>query len=370
MRVVIAPDSFGATMTAWQAAQAMAEGWTRRAPSDQLVLRPLSDGGPGFVEILHAALGGTWHPARVTGPLGAPVDTRWLECAGTGFVESAQACGLSLVPDDQLRPAAATTRGVGELLRAVHRHGLRRAVVGLGGSATTDGGAGLLAALGVVALDAAGVPLADGGLALASAASLRGEPELAGLELVAATDVDNPLLGQDGAAAVFGPQKGADPAMVAALDAALGRWADVLAAATGKDLRDLPGAGAAGGMGVALFALGAVREPGAALVRRLTGLDAELDTAHLVVTGEGSFDRQSLRGKVVTTVADGAARRGVPCLVLAGQVAVGRREAAAAGVDAAYAVAEHAGSLQACFADPRGTLAALAEHVAGQWRSR
>lgn len=411
MRVVIAPDSFGSTMTAEQAARAIATGWARRAPGDELVSRPMSDGGPGFVDVLHAALGGTLHLVSVTGPLGAPVDVQWLEHDGTGYVESAQACGLTLVPDDRLAPGTATTRGVGELLRAVHDHGLRRAVVGLGGSATTDGGAGLLAALGVPPLDATGTPLPDGGLALAgataagtsaasataanrpltdkpcadrpptdglvasdgTAASTGGLADrlgLGGMELVAATDVDSPLLGPHGAAAVFGPQKGADPAMVAALDAALTTWADVLAAATGCDVRDHPGAGAAGGLGAALLAMGAVREPGAAMVRRLTGLDADLDAAQLVITGEGRFDWQSLRGKVVTAVADGAVQRGVPCLVLAGQVGVGRREAAAMGVDAAYAVAEHAGSLDASFADPLGSLAALAEHVAGQWGTR
>ncbi len=368
MRVLIAPDGFGTTMTAEQAARAIADGWVRGAPRDELVVRPLSDGGPGFVDVLHAALGGTLHPVAVTGPLGEPVDAQWLELDGTGYVESAQACGLALVPDDRLDPGAATTRGVGELLVDVHASGLRRAVVGLGGSATTDGGAGLLAALGMVAVDAGGAPLPDGGLALTGVAKVHGDNR-APLQLVAATDVDSPLLGEHGAAAVFGPQKGADPATVAALDAALARWADALAVATGCDVRDRPGAGAAGGLGAALLAIGAVREPGAALVRTLTGLDADLDTVELAVTGEGRFDWQSLRGKVVTAVAAGAVERGLPCVVLAGQVAVGRREASAIGVDAAYAVAEHAGSLDAAFADPLGTLAALAEHVAGQWGS-
>lgn len=374
MRIVIAPDSFGTTMTAGQAAEAIAEGWARGAPADEPVVRPLSDGGPGFVDVLHAALGGTLHLVSVTGPLGERVDAQWLEHDGTGYLESAQACGLALVPDDRLDPGAATTRGVGELLCAVRAAGLRRAVVGLGGSATTDGGAGLLAALGAGPVDAAGRPLPDGGLALADCAGLTGGPT-AGLDLVAATDVDVPLLGPQGAAAVFGPQKGADPPTVRALDAALTHWADVLAVATGRDVRAEPGAGAAGGLGAALLALGAAREPGAALVRRLTGLDAVLDGVALggpalVVTGEGSFDWQSLRGKVVTAVAAGAQERGLPCVLLAGQVSVGRREAAAVGVDAAYSVAEHAGSADASFADPLGTLASLAESVAGQWGSR
>jgi glycerate 2-kinase len=367
VRVLIAPDGFGGTMTARQAADAIATGWRRGAPADEPVVLPLSDGGPGFVDVLHAAIGGTLHAATVTGPLGRQVDVQWLECDGTGYVESAQACGLALVPDDARQPGAATTRGVGELLCAVRDSGVRRAVVGLGGTATTDGGAGLLAALGAVPLDADGTPLPDGGLALARCARLSGAPPCGGMELVVATDVDNPLLGEHGAAAVFGPQKGADPPTVRALDAALTRWAGMLAETTGRDVRDEPGAGAAGGMGAALLALGGVRESGAGLVRRVTGLDAAMDGAGLAVTGEGRFDWQSLRGKVVTAVAAAAAERGLPCVLLAGQVAVGRREAAAIGVDAAYAVAEHAGSLEAAFADPMGTLAALAEHVATQW---
>ena len=374
VRVLIAPDGFGGTMAAGQAADAIATGWRRGAPADEPSVLPLSDGGPGFVDVLHAALGGILHDRRVTGPLGEPVDVQWLEHAGTAYVESAQACGLALVPDGVRRPGEATTRGVGEMLRAVLASGVRRAVIGLGGTASTDGGAGLLAALGAVPLDGDGRPLPDGGLALADCHRLSTWPPglgggiaLDGIELVAATDVDSPLLGPDGAAAVFGPQKGADPATVRGLDAALTRWAGVLAATSGRDVRAEPGAGAAGGMGAALLALGAVRESGAGLVRRVTGLDEAMDGAGLAVTGEGRFDWQSLRGKVVTAVAAAAVQHGVPCVLLAGQVAVGRREAAAIGVDAAYAVAEHTGSLDAAFADPAGTLAGLAEHVARQW---
>jgi glycerate kinase len=191
-----------------------------------------------------------------------------------------------------------------------------------------------------------------------------------GIALVAAADVDNPLLGQHGAAEVFGPQKGADNAEVTELDAALGRYAKVLAEATGWDADRLgaaPGGGAAGGLGAALLALGAERVSGAGLVRELSGLDAALDSADLVLTGEGSFDWQSLRGKLVTTVAEAASARGLPCLVLAGQVSVGHRQAASVGVQDAYSVAEHAGGTEASMADPAGTLAALATDLANQW---
>ncbi|MGI5132755.1 glycerate kinase [Pseudonocardia sp. CA-107938] len=370
MRVVVAPDSFGGTLSATEAAAAIADGWRRAAPADELELLPVADGGTGFVAVLHAVLGGTLHTLQVTGPMGAPVLAEWLQVDDVAYVESAAACGLHLVPRADRVPATAavvTSRGVGELLVDAVAAGVARIVVGLGGSATTDGGAGMLAALGARAVDASGRELPHGGGALAAAVRIDGRPELGGVRLVAAADVDNPLLGPHGAAAVFGPQKGADAAMVATLDAALARFADVLAATFPPDVRDEPGAGAAGGLGAALLALGAERVSGAGLVRELVGLDAALDRAGLAVTGEGSFDWQSLRGKLVTTVARGAADRGVPCIVLAGQVSVGRREAAAAGVEAAYGVADDAGGVEASLADPAGTLSALAERVAQRW---
>ncbi|MEU4764541.1 glycerate kinase [Actinosynnema sp. NPDC023794] len=334
MRVVIAPDCFGGTLTAREVAEAVAEGWRRTAPDDELHLRPLADGGPGFVDVLHAALGGTLRTTTVTGPLGAPVEARWLEHDGTAYVESAQACGLHLVPVDERARAAetATTRGVGELVNAAGDALVHTIVVGLGGSGTTDGGAGLRETVRAVTA-----------------------------RLVAAADVENPLLGPHGAARTFGPQKGASPEAVARLEARLAAM-DELA-----EVRDRPGAGAAGGLGAALVALGAEVASGAGMVRELTRLDEALDHADLAVTGEGSFDWQSLRGKLVTAVAGGAAERGVPCVVLAGQVTVGRREAAAAGVQESYAVAEHAGSVERSLADPHGTLADLAARVARQW---
>jgi glycerate kinase len=370
MRVVVAPDSFGGTLSATAAAEAIAQGWNRAAPDDEMRLLPLADGGTGFVEVLHTALGGTWHERDVTGPFGDPVAARWLQIGSTAYLESAAACGLHLVPRERRVPEVAktvTSRGVGELVRDARDAGVSEVVIGLGGSATTDGGAGMLAALGAVPVDEAGEPVGPGGAALVRCTRLSGKPDLGGMRLVAAADVDNPLLGEHGAAAVFGPQKGADAAAVTELDAALARFAGVLADALGVDVRDEAGAGAAGGLGAALLACGARRVSGAGLVRELVGLDAELDKAQLAVTGEGSFDWQSLRGKLITAVARGAADRGVPCIVLAGQVSVGRREAAAVGVDSAYGVADHAGGVEASMADPAGTLAALAEHVARTW---
>ncbi|MBW4721678.1 glycerate kinase family protein [Saccharothrix obliqua] len=334
MRVVIAPDCFGGTLTAREAAEAIAGGWRRTAPDDELLLRPLADGGPGFVDVLHAALGGEVHATAVTGPRGEPVTARWLEHDGTAYLESAQACGLHLVPEDE-RPATAetaTTRGVGELIRTAVDAGAHTVVVGLGGTATTDGGAGLREVL--TSVDVA---------------------------LVAAADVVNPLLGPHGAAAAFGPQKGASPEAVTRLEARLAGMAEL------DRVRDVPGAGAAGGLGAALLALGATTTSGAGLVRSLTALDAALDAADLAITGEGSFDWQSLRGKLVTAVAGAAAERGIPCLVVAGQVSVGRREAGAVGVQESYSVSEHAGSVAKSLDDPAGALAALAADVARQW---
>jgi glycerate kinase len=374
--VVIAPDSFGGTLSATEAAQAIVRGWRRAAPNDELYALPLADGGTGFLEALRAALGGEPRPLRVTGPLdGELVSAHWLRVGEVAYLEAAQACGLHLVPESRRTPAAAlaaTSRGVGELIAAAAMDpGITRVVVGLGGSACTDGGAGALAALGAAPLDETGAVLPDGGGSLARCAALAGRPRCpADSELVLAADVDNPLLGRHGAAEVFGPQKGADRAAVATLDAALARYVEVLADAAHRDARELassPGAGAAGGLGAALLALGGTRVSGAALVRKLSGLDAALATADLVLTGEGSFDWQSLRGKLITTVAESAAARGLPCLVLAGQVSVGRREAAAMGVRDAYSVAEHAGGVAASLADPAGTLAALAEDLASQW---
>jgi glycerate kinase len=359
MRVLVAPDCFGGTLTALEAAEAIATGWRRTAPADELLLRPLADGGPGFVEVLHGALGGALHEARVTGPLGQTVTAQWLAHDGTAYIESAQACGLHLT--DRRDPERSTTYGVGELIAAARSAGMRTAVVGLGGSGTTDGGAGMIRALGGHVTDDTGAPIGPGGTDLRRVDKVV-LPDV-DIALVAASDVENPLLGRHGAARTFGPQKGADDEAVERLEMGLTRWAEVL----GHDIQDRPGAGAAGGLGAGLLALGAEFTSGSALVRTLTRLDEALDQARLAITGEGSFDWQSLRGKLITAVAAGAAERGIPCLVLAGQVSVGRREAGAVGVEQSYAVAEHAGSVAAAMADPAGTLAALAAEVAGQW---
>ena len=369
VRILIAPDGFGGTLSPAQAADAIAEGWRSAAPGDELDLAPLSDGGPGLLGVLAAALpGAQLHPVEVEDPLARPVAAGVLLDGGTAYVESAAACGLHLLAPGELDPTRTTTYGVGQLVRTALDLGASRIVVGLGGSATNDGGAGLLAALGVQRTDAAGERLPPGCGALRDVAQLHGSPDprLAAVELVAATDVDSPLLGLLGASAVFGPQKGASREDVALLDGALTRWADVLEAHLAVSVRDRPGAGAAGGLGAALLALGARREPGIALVQRLVGLADRLARADLVLTGEGTFDFSSLSGKVVSGVAASAVAAAVPCLVLAAVVRVGRREAAAAGVEAAYSVSETVG-VERSLARPAEELAALAARVARQW---
>lgn len=409
MRVLICPDKFAGTLTAVEAAQAVADGWRTTAAADELICRPIADGGPGFVEVLHSSLGGELLPVTTTDPLGRPAAGAVLLVGEPGdvtaYVESAQACGLHLVDPAERDPKITSSYGLGALVQAAVAHGARRVVVGLGGSATNDGGAGLLAALGAVGLDAAGQPLAPGGAALTTCASLavgdhltmtatdteanpvaaQGNPEVAsathglpavagllppGVELIAATDVDNPLTGLHGASAVYGPQKGATPQDVTLLDAALANWAGVLERelpGCPAKLAELPGGGAAGGLGAALLALGGSVASGIDLVRELTGLDQVLEETDLVITGEGSFDHQSLRGKAISGLAGAARDLGIPCVVLAGRVTTGRREQGVAGVTEAYALVDHFGSVDLALAEPARGLRELAARLATQW---
>jgi glycerate kinase len=371
VRVLICPDKFAGTLTAPEVAAALAEGWVAEAPGDQAVTRPLSDGGPGFVEVLAGALGGRLVPVTTTDPLGRPATARVLVTDdGTAYVESAQACGLDLLATSERDPRITTSYGLGLLVTAGVEAGASTVVVGLGGSATNDGGAGMLTALGCTPLDGAGYALPYGGAALAAVAALDGAPRLRAATLVAATDVDNPLVGLHGATNVFGPQKGASREDVLLLDAALERFATVLERdlpSCPPGLSVLPGGGAAGGLGAAILALGGRCESGIGLVTGAIGLDAALDSADLVITGEGSFDFQSLRGKVVAGVAGAAGERGLPCVVVAGQVSAGRREAAAAGVTETHSLVDHFGSVREAMTRPADGLREIASRLARQW---
>lgn len=345
LRVLIAPDCYGDSLTAVQAAEAIATGWRRARPADELTLAPQSDGGPGFVDVLAGQLGER-RTQRVTGPLADEVDADWVFDAaapGTAYIECAQACGLALLggPPTVRTALQAHSRGVGQLVAAALAAGAGRIVVGLGGSACTDGGRGMIDQLG--GLEAA-------------------RRQLAGVELIAATDVEHPLLGSMGAARVFGPQKGADPDTVLVLERRLGEWAAELDAAAGRAVSNEPGAGAAGGLGAALLALGGRRESGAAVIAEHTGLADDIAAAELVITGEGRFDAQSLRGKVVSALAAGA--RGTPVLVLAGQVALDQAALTEVGITAAFAIADHAGSVRLAIDDAANQLTGLAEVTA------
>ncbi|MGK5741989.1 glycerate kinase family protein [Micromonospora sp. URMC 103] len=375
MRVLLCPDKFAGTLPAPEVAAAVATGWRQVTDGDELLIRPLADGGPGFVDVLADALPGHRVPVPTVDPLGRPAAGEILLTGdGTAYLESAQACGLHLLAPDERDPKATTSFGLGLLVAAAVERGARTVVIGLGGSGTNDGGAGMLAALGVTPLDGTGTVLPYGGAALAAVTALDGAPRLRGARLVAATDVDNPLLGLHGASNVFGPQKGADRADVLLLDAALERFAAVLERdlpGCPAPLGTLPGGGAAGGVGAAILALGGACESGIGLVTRAIGLDAALDAVDLVITGEGSFDHQSLRGKVVAGVAGAARDRGLPCVVLAGQVSTGRREAAAAGVTDAYSLVDHFGGaergLAAALSRPAEGLRELGARLARQW---
>lgn len=358
MRILIAPDKYAGTLTAAQAAEAIAAGWRRTAPADELDLVPLSDGGPGFVDALHAALGGELQAVTVRGPFGDPVPATVLVAGDTAYIESAQACGVHLTGGR--RGEEASTYGVGELLRAAVDLGVAQVVVGLGGSGTNDGGAGLLAALGATA----DVPLDRGaaGLAGISRLTLPDAPGRPSVPIVAATDVDNPLTGLYGASRVFGAQKGLDDAAQQRADAAL----EQLAALAGRFAATEKGAGAAGGTGYALLLLGATRRSGLEVVAEAVDLRGRLAGADLVITGEGALDASSSGGKVPVAVAAMAAEAARPTVVLAGRVAMGAREHRALGVDAAYSVVEAAGERRA-LAEPAVALADLAERVARTW---
>jgi glycerate kinase len=370
MRVLICPDKFAGTLSAPEVAEAIAAGWRAEAPGDTLRCLPLADGGPGLLDALSVALDGSRITVETCDPLGRPVDGEILRVGDTAYLESAQACGLQLLSENERDPLRTTSFGLGRLITAAIESGATTVVVGLGGSATNDGGAGMLTALGVTPLDAAGRALPYGGGALTACAGVTGMPRLRQVSLIAATDVDNPLCGIYGASAIFGPQKGAGDNDVQVLDHALAQYAAALIAGLPgcpPELAQLPGAGAAGGIGAALFAIGARRESGAGLVSRAVGLDAALDDCDLVITGEGSFDHQSLRGKLVSGVAQAAAERGVPCTVMAGQVAVARREAAVAGIDRTYSLAEWFGSVARAMEEPAEGLRGLGAKLARRY---
>jgi glycerate kinase len=353
MRIVIAPDKFKGSLSATQVAAAIAAGLRAEWPAAELVTIPVADGGDGTVDAAVAA-GFERMPVTVAGPTGEPVHTSYARRGETAVVELACACGLMLLPGGRREPLTASSFGAGQVLAAALEAGARRIIFGVGGSASTDGGAGLLQALGARVLDSRGEVLGGGlggglgrglgGGALRDVASLdlrSLHPALRTCSVILATDVTNPLTGPHGAAEVYGPQKGASPAQVSELASGLRRWAAVVAEAVGVDWSPAPGAGAAGGVGFAALAvLGAEPRPGIGLVLDLAHFDSTLADAELVITGEGSLDEQSLSGKAPVGVAQAAGRHGIPVVAVVGRSTLTQAQLAAAGISAVYPLSD------------------------------
>ncbi|QGK70134.1 glycerate kinase [Allosaccharopolyspora coralli] len=369
-RVLIAPDKFKGSLSASEVAEAVAGGVRRVRPAADIRCLPVADGGEGTVQ---AAVACGWRrvPVLVGGPLGAPLHTEFAIDGDTALVELASASGLQQLPAGTSAPLTSSSAGTGELIRAALDAGARTVVLGVGGSACTDGGAGMLGALGAGVLDASGRVLPPGGGSLSdvSTVELAGlDPRLADTTVILASDVDNPLLGPRGAARVYGPQKGASPEDVQALQAGLGSWSDAVSRAGGRDTADSAGAGAAGGVGYAALAvLGATQRPGVDVVLELVRFRDALDGARLVVTGEGAVDEQTVHGKAPAGVARCARESGVPVVAVAGQCSLPRARLSEAGFDAAYVLAELEQDPQRCLRDAARLLDRLGAALAHDW---
>lgn len=370
-RVLVAADKFKGSLTAVEVAERVTAGLRRVVPDVRVEALPVADGGDGTVAAAVAA-GFERREVRVAGPLGDEVTAAYALREGTAVVEMAEASGLHRLPGGVLAPLTASTRGSGELLRAALDAGARTIVFGVGGSATTDGGAGMLAALGARFLDAEGRPVAPGGggLARLASADLSGlDPRLADVELVLASDVDNPLTGPKGAPAVYGPQKGASPDDVTALDAALGHFAKVLEGTEGVGARAAgyarsPGAGAAGGIGFGAMLLGARFRPGIEVMLDVLGFAPALERADLVITGEGSLDEQTLHGKAPAGVAAAARAAGKEVVAVCGRLALPAEALGRAGIRRAYPLTDVEPDVAKCIADAGPILERVAEAVA------
>ncbi|EJC1154029.1 glycerate kinase [Cronobacter sakazakii] len=372
-KIVIAPDSFKESLSAMDVAKAIEAGFREIYPQAHYVCVPMADGGEGTVEAMVAATGGQIITTPVTAPLGNKVDSFFglLGDGETAVVEMAAASGLHLVPTAQRDPRITTSYGTGELILAALERGVKAIIIGIGGSATNDGGAGMMQALGARFLDGEGRELAPGGAALARLERLdlsALDPRLAQVSVTAACDVDNPLCGEKGASAVFGPQKGATPAMVTELDAALRRFGEQLEAATGKAIISAPGAGAAGGMGAALLGmLNAELRPGIEIVIESLGLAQAVRDADLVITGEGRLDSQSIHGKTPVGVARVAKQFQRPVVAIAGSLTPDYQIVHEHGIDAAFSVIDRIVTLQEALDDAERNLRVTARNVAALW---
>ncbi|MCC7494839.1 MAG: glycerate kinase [Fimbriimonadaceae bacterium] len=371
MRILVAPDSFKDCLPAAAVAAALAAGCRRVVPDATVVELPLADGGQGTTAALVAALGGEWRTATVSDPLGRPISARfgWLPAERLAILEMASASGLERLAATERDARVTSTAGTGELLRAALELGARQILLGIGGSATNDGGAGFATALGARLLDGRGAELPPGGAALAGLAQIdtRGlDPRLTQVALQVACDVDNPLCGPRGASAVYGPQKGADSAAVAVLDAALAHYGCLLARDLGRAVAEQPGAGAAGGLGAGLLAFTSARlSPGIELVLQAVRFDQQLADADLVISGEGRLDAQTLHGKTLAGVLRHAQPAGVPVVAVAGAVSGDLAALRAAGLAGAVALPRGPLDLATALAQAPELLAVAAETVLG-----
>ncbi len=369
MKIVVAPNAFKGSLTATEAAAAISAGIARVLPDAEIIQVGVADGGDGMVDVALEALQGERRSVRVNGPLQEPVEADYCHVPAMGLaaVEMALASGLVLLPDDRRDPMATTTLGTGELIVDALDQGATRIVVGIGGSATTDGGIGMATALGVRFLDEADqpVPPAGGALSRIRHIDMSGlDSRIPAVRVEAVCDVNNPLIGPDGAARVYGPQKGATPEQVEALDEGLAHLADVIQADLGLDVRNLPGGGAAGGLGAGLHAfLGAELRRGVDLVLDLVELDAKLAGADLAFTGEGQIDFQTAHGKAPAGVGAAARARGVPCIAIAGSVGTGVDTLRTVGINAVFSLCPGPISLKRAIADGGALISDAAEQV-------
>jgi len=369
MNIVIAPAPFKGSLSSVAAADAIEQGVRAVMPEAETVRLPLADGGEGTVEALVSATRGRLVQAKVLGPLREPVEAMFgvLGDDVTGVIEMAAAAGLDLVPADKRNPLITTTFGVGQLIRAALEAGCRKLIIGIGGSATNDGGAGMAQALGARLTDAQAREIGPGGQALRDLAKIdisNLDPRIALTEVFVACDVNNPLVGPQGAAAVYGPQKGATAEMVAILDDALSHYADVIVRDLGREVRDLPGAGAAGGLGAGLIAfLDARPRMGIALVMEAVNFEQYIEAADVLITGEGRIDEQTFFGKVIQGVCRLAKRHGVPVIALAGEVAHDSERLLEEGIAAAFSIVPGPISVEQAMQDAGPLLQEAAERV-------
>lgn len=369
LKIIIAPQSFKGSINALEAAQAIERGVLAADPSAETVLVPVADGGDGTLEALVNTTGGEIHRSIVAGPLDQAVEALWgvMGDGQTAVVEMARPSGLALVPPKRRNPRITTTRGTGEIIKEALDRGYSRIIVGLGGSATNDAGMGMATALGARFLDASGQALPNGGAALARLASIdvsNLHPKLGQATIIGATDVTNPLCGPTGASAVYGPQKGASPAVVAELDAALENFAKVVRRDLGKEVLDRPGAGAAGGLGAGLMAFaGAELRSGIDLVCEILEFDRHLQGANLVITGEGRADESTIYDKAPVGVARRASAQGVPTIILAGSIGAGYQKLYQHGIAAVVCIADRPMSFDRSLARSAELLAGAAERT-------